>query len=354
MKASEIKEIASMLNIGIPIVVAVVVFTFCVTKIDKLLLLLSSIQKLLSFCSQRARKGSIANSIRGRVMKSSKAFRSFGKNLMISDLKIDWVKEETQEAFIKNNQVIIRMAQDPNPHKNYVTAVTAFVSQALLPYSKRYIDPSVLNLSKLSVSRLLVLNGDIDALDYFDESILSPVINSDIDAEEIFNQLKTIDQNGMFVNILLNEYAKATRKIYPEAADPLLIAESKELLTYLYRIALGNISDLDELRFNREYFKIHVFLTAKTETYIRSGLTPYLKHINTSISEGTETIYVFGLGRKVDIAKEIANSIGETDYRVSEIVPHHYRHKSLRDGHSVHGVCYEISVYEENTNDAVI
>lgn len=348
MTASDIKEIVSLLNFGTPVIVAIVVTLICITNIDKLLLLLSSIQSLFSFCSHRARKGAIANSIRGRVMRASKSVRSLGNNVMVPDLKIDWVKEEQPESFLKNNQVIIRLKQDVNPNKNFVTAVNTFVGHALLPHAKRYIDQSILQISKLSVSRLLVLNGDANAIEYFDENILEPVINNDENNKEIYNELKTIDKNGMFVNILLNEYGKAVQKVFPEEPDPLLIAESSELLTYLYRIAMGSFSDVSELQFNREYFKIHIFLAARTETYKRSGIGPYLKHINNSILDGTETIYIFGLGRKIDIAKELSKNVRESEYRVADIKPHYYRHRSNTDGRTVSGVCYEVSVYTEN------
>lgn len=350
MTASDIKELASLLNIGIPFIVAIIVLVVCIVNVDKIVLFLSYIQKVFSFVSQTAKKGTISNSIRGRVLKSAKAFRSMGQNIMVSDLKIDWVREETPEAFIQNNQVIIRMSQNPNPHKNYVTAVNAYVGQALLPHAKRYIDTKVLDMSKLSVSRLLVLNGDADALDYFDENILLPVVKKDQDANDIFQQLKIIDKNGMFLNILLNEYAKATRKIYPDVPDPLLVSESKELLTYLYRIVMDAVIDLREFQFNREYFKIHVFFTANSATFAQSGLRPYLKHMSESLSQGTETLYIFGLGRKMDIAKQITEALKETDFRVAQVIPHYYRHRSIHDGRSVRGVCYEVCVYEEDSD----
>lgn len=349
MTFEEIEKITSLAkSMGTHFVVAIIVVIFCVRNIDKLLLLVSSIQKVFSFCSRRARKGAIANSIRGRIIKSSKPFRSFGNHIMISDLKIDWVKEEDQDTFIKNNQVIVRMKQNANPHQNFATAVTAFVGHGLLPHSKPYVDPGIYSLSQLSVSRLLILNGDAAALEYFDNNILNPVLSADEDAQDTFNRLRTIDKNGMFINILLNEYAKATQKIYPETPDPLLVTESRELLTYLYRIALGNSADLSELQFNREYFKLHIILAARTETYKRKGIKPYLKHINNSLMEGIETIYIFGLGWKTLIAKEIADYLKETDFRISQVIPHDYRHKSIRDGRTVQGVCYEISVYKED------
>lgn len=340
-------ELSKMLNVAAPIIVGIVVFIICITNIDKLFLFLSAVQRFFSFCSRKARKGAISNNIRGRVMKSSKMFRTLGENVMASDLKIDWVKEENAESFIKNNQVIIRMEQNANPHKNFVTAVTAFVGQGLLPKAKRYIDHSIYDMSKMTVSRSLILYGDSDALDYFDESILSPTLNGDTDLKNTFDRLRTIDKNGMFVNILLNEYAKAAQKIYPDMPDPLFSIESSELLTYLYRIAMGSVGDLNEFQFNREYFKIHIFLTARTQTYQRSGIKPYLRHIGNSIAEGTETVYIFGLGKKISIAKEIVKSLQENDLRVNKIVEHSYRHRSNRDGRTVRGVCYEVEIYKE-------
>ena len=348
MKAEEALKLITAIGIPAIIVLVIVIIGFCVCNVDKLLQLTAAVQKLFSFISKKARKGTISNSIRGNIIKSSKAFRSMGNDLMIKDLKIDWVSEETPESFIKNNQVIIRMSQSSNPYKNYVTAVNTYVGQALLPKAKRYIDSKIMEMSQLSVSRLLVLNGDYRALDYFDDNVLYPIIDNDSDAEEILDRLKIIDKNGMFINILLNEYAKAAQKIYPDLPDPLLVAESKELLTYLYRIAMRVSDDPEELKFNREYFKIHIFLTANSLTYKRSGLRPYLKHMGDSLSEGIETIYVFGLGRKIDIAKEISDAFSDSDYRVSQVVSHYYRHKSINDGKSVRGVCYELCVYQKD------
>lgn len=72
MTAEEIKNIASLLNISIPLVVAIIVFAICLVNLDKLFLLLAKIQTFFSFCSARARKGAISNSIRGKILHSSK------------------------------------------------------------------------------------------------------------------------------------------------------------------------------------------------------------------------------------------------------------------------------------------
>lgn len=353
MKANDIIQLAKSLNIPIIIIVILFVFGFCVLNAEKLFLVLSKFQSFFTKVSSKARKGTIANSIRGNVLKSSKAFQSLGQDVLIPDLKIKWVKEESPEAFIKNNQVIIRMSQSTNPYKNYVTAVNTYVNQALLPKAKNYIDSQIYNMSSLSVCRLLILNGDSYALDYFDDKILNPIINNDVESNEIFDQLKTIDKNGMFINILINEYSKAARQVYPDKPDPQLIAESRELLNFLYRIALGITDDAKDLVFNREYFKIDIFLTANTETLVRSGKEVYIKRMSYSISQGIKTLYVFGLGRKIETAEIIVKELKENDYRVTTVRPHHYRHRSIEDGRSIHGVCYEVCAYKDEVENEI-
>lgn len=280
MTAQDIEQIAKLLNVSIPFVCVVIVFVFCISNIDKLLLLLSKIQSGFSFCSHRARKGAIANSIRGKMMKSTKAIRSIGEDLIIPDLKIDWIKDETPDTFVKNNKVVIRLKQGSNPHKNFATAVNMYVNQGLLPKAHKYIDEEIFEMSKLSISRLIIINGDMHAIDYFEENYIIPVIEGNESCAETYQELKTIDKNGMFINILLNEYVKAAYRICPDTPDPLLIAESREFLSFLYRIATRDTSENVEMDFNREYFKVSVMLAARSDTYLRGGITPYLKHIS--------------------------------------------------------------------------
>ncbi len=347
MSIEDIKEIAALFNISAPIITALVVLAICVPNADKLLVLLSKIQNLCSFASSKARKGTIANAIRGNILGASKKLQLKNTGILCSDLKIDWVKEETQESFLSNKQVIIRMSQKTNPHQNYVTAVNAYVSQALLPHAKRYVDDSILKMSKASISRLIIVNSDADAIEYFDDNVLCPLISENDDAKELYERLCAIDKNGMFINILLNEYSKAVKKIYPDKPDPLLIAESSEFLTFLYRIAMRASGDINELVFNREYFKVCISLTANAMTIAHSGLRPYLRHMTKSVKNGIETIYVFGLGRKMLIAQHIIEAFEETNMSVSKVIAHYYKHRSNDGGKSVDGVCYEVRIYQK-------
>ncbi|MDF2485674.1 MAG: hypothetical protein K0R46_1842 [Herbinix sp.] len=351
MSLEDIKGISGI--IGIPLTALIVVIA-CLFNLDKLYMLAGTLQKLFVGVSKTARKGTVSNSIKGRVIKATKMVKSLDVDVMIPDFKIQWVKEESVESFINKNQAIIRLEYKSNPHKNFVTAVTAFVDVGLLPKAKKYVNKEIIKASRLAVCRDIILKGDSEALDYFDDNILDPLKNESEEVRDLLNDIKTLDGNGMFYQILLNEYSKSARQLYPEEiGDQCFTYETSEFLRFLHNIATGSVTDVSEFYFNRNYFKIRIFLTANSITYKFNGTKVYLKHLFKSIDDGIETIYLFGLGKKAAIAKEITEEAIQKDFRIAKIIPHEYRHRNYESGRSVKGVCFEINVYKNSEESDV-
>jgi len=280
-------------------------------------------------------------------MKATKMFQSDGLSILPNDLKIEWVKNENRDTFLKDNRLIIRMSQKSNPHENFVNAILEFVSVGLLYKERAYMDNKVMKAADISVIQKLLLSASIDSLTYFNNRILTEIITEDNELTDLITEIAAIDGNGMFINILLNEYMKVGNKIFPQPPDPCLIAESKEFLRYLYNISMGLCITFDDFIFNREYFKTCVLLAARTETLERRGVTPYLKNITNYINQGIETIYIFGLGRKVDVAKLIAKEASENNFEIRGTKTHYYSHRALHNTKRISGVCIEITVFKE-------
>jgi len=343
---NDLTHIAGYLNISFTIIVVLAVLAFCILNIDKLILLKGIIAGLFAGLFSSARKTQIASQIRGRTMKAVKKINSKENPFLPHDLKIEWVRDENKDTFLKNNQIIIRMRQSSNPHENFVNAMMSFVSSGLLLKERSYIDPKIMKAADISVVKKLILEASEDSLNFFNNHIMESLLEEDNDIKEYIHEIATLDGNGMFLNILLNEFSKAGQQIYPEILDPGLVAESKEFLGYLYRIAADiRASTNDGLTFNRDYFKVAIILTAKTETYEKKGLRPYINAVAASINSGVKTIYIFGLGKKIDIAKEVAKTVSDNDFRIIDSRTHYYKHRSLREpGGKVSGVCIEIIV----------
>lgn len=344
------------LNVSNWIVVAVVgvfigifVFMWCIKYIDKLLLFKGWICGLYSKFSLRAKKGQMANQVRGVIKKSVRKHRMNNENVLPDDLKIEWVDVEKQETFVNNNKVIIRIKQSSNPHENLVTAVSGYVNNGLLYNVRKYLHKEVIEATNVYMIRKIIQEASSDTLTYLDENYLIPKLKENQSLKEDYEKLVKIDHNGMFIGIMLNEFYKAGMSLFGELEDPELFAESGEFMRFLYDIAIGVSDDYSRLTFNRDYFKVAIFLAASNKTLKRKGIRPFIKAIAKKLDEGIETIYVFGLGSKREIAETISNEVS-SDIRINSINKHAYRH--IKDnGRRIPGVFYECGVYKEDVMD---
>lgn len=324
----------------------IVIFLFF--NVDKILLLKAEFFNLFSKRNSFAKKRQISNKVRATILKSTKEQSLLDNNIIPSDMKVVWINEEKTDTFIENEQVIVRIKQSSNPHENLVTAVSEYVSNGLLHNVKRYLNDDVMEASRILMTRKVIQNASKNALDYLDEKYIIPKMNNDTEFKDLYNDLVKIDHNGMFIHILLNEFKKAGMSIYGEIPDPELIAESKEFMNHLYRIAAKISTEPSDLSFNRDYFKVVIFLTASTETLKRAGIRPFVKAAHKQLNDGIETIYVFGLGSKREIAEQISNEL-DGDLRIKQIIKHTYKHIN-ENGRRVPGVLYECEIFKYDTD----
>lgn len=315
-------------------------------NIDKILLLQSNIYGLFAKFFAFAKKGQLSKKVRGVIRKSVK--EQYLKNDIIpSDLKVIWINKEDTESFVTNNQVIVRIKQSSNPHENLVTVVSEYINNGLLYNVKRYLNKDVMDASKILMTRKIIQTSDKSSLVYLDENYIIPKFAENNELKELYEDLLKIDNNGMFTGIMLNEFNKSGLTIYGHTEDPLLFAESKEFMRFLYKIASRISSDPTDLCFNREYFKVAIFLTASNRTLHKSGIRPFIKAISKQLDEGIETIYIFGLGTKMDVAEQISNEL-DSDFRIENITKHSYKHINSENGKRVPGVFYECEIYKNN------
>lgn len=323
-----------------------VVIILVIYNVDKVLLIKSEIFGFFAnFCSF-AKKGQLSNKVRGAILKSVKE-QSLKSDIIPSDLKVVWINKEDTESFVKNDQVIIRIKQASNPHENLVTVISEYVNNGLLHNVKRYLNKEVMDASRILMTRKIVQLSDKSSLAYLDENYIIPKFRESEELKELYDDLVKIDNNGMFSGIMLNEFKKAGLNIYGQVEDPLLFAESKEFMRFLYNIAIRLSSDPTDLCFNREYFKVAIFLTASTRTLETSGISPFIKAISKQLDDGIETIYIFGLGSKREVAEQISTEL-DSDFRIEKINKHSYKHINWGNGKRVPGVFYECEIYKDD------
>lgn len=336
-------------DVGLTNIIWVIIIILIITNIENILILQSKIWGIFSGTFGFAKKKQMSMKVRGTILKSVKKQQFKNKDIIPNDLKVVWINEEKVDSFVKNNQVIVRIKQSSNPYENLIIAVSEYVNNGLLYNVKRYLNQDVIDASKILMTRKVVQYANSATLAYLDEKYIIPRLNNDTELKELYEDLTKIDNNGMFTGIMLNEFSKAGMSIYNQIEDPELFAESKEFMRYLYNIAIRLSQDVTDLSFNRDYFKVAIFLSASNKTLKSSGIRSFVKAILKKFDEGIETIYVFGLGNKREIARQISEAV-ENELVIVKIVGHSYKHVN-ENGKRVPGIFYECSVSynEEDT-----
>lgn len=340
-------EFLSNNGVGISNIFWIIVIILIITHIDNVLLIQSKIWGFFSNTYGFAKKKQISSKVRGTILKSVKEQRFNNKDIIPNDLKVIWINTERADSFVKNNQVIVRIKQSSNPYENLITAVSEYVNNGLLYNVNRYLNKEVMDASKILMTRKVIQSANAATLAYLDEKYIIPKLNADVELKELYEDLCKIDNNGMFVGIMLNEFSKAGMTIYNQIEDPELFAESKEFMMYLYNIAIKLSKDVNDLTFNRDYFKTTIILSASNKTLRKSGIQSFIDAVSLKIGEGIETIYIFGLGKKQDIAKQISEAVNGR-VEVERVIKHPYKHIN-ENGKRVPGVFYECII--SSTND---
>ena len=218
-------------------IILIIVLVIIFLNPEKVFIWRSCLASLFVNCCSGARKTKLGDKIRGTILKTTKELSKENTEILPYDLKIKWVKEEDRQTFLENNQVIVRMSHTENPQRNVTIAVTEYVKNGLMPTARRYIDDKVREAADLTIARKIVSIGWKEALAYYDSKVMDPLITSDDELRELVEKLLDIDKSGMLIPLLLNEFIKAAKLVYPERPDPRLLEESKELVNYLIEFA---------------------------------------------------------------------------------------------------------------------
>lgn len=334
------------MRIPIWVICTLIIVGFCIMHADKLLSLSSAIYGFFAIISKYARKNQISSGIRSSVISASRKMNLQESNVLPCDLKIVWADNDDIDAFFDDNCVVVRLRQTTNPNENYINIIYQFVSSGLLKNQKHYFKKSVMDASSLLITRKIVGLSKPSANALFVEKIHTPQIENDEAVAYDYVQLERIDYNGMFFNIYLNELMKASSTIVGELPDPCLKAESGELLSFLYKIANRATSDEDiELTFSSTYFNIAIVLAASNDVLKQRGWGPHFRYAKKLFSKGYNTVYVFGIGVKADVAKKIAYAVKESEIRVVKSSTHEYRHFNVASGIRTRAICVELDTY---------
>jgi small subunit ribosomal protein S1 len=310
-----ISKWADYLPISLGWALFIILLLGVIFKLEAILYFLSIVQGWFLWLGTGVKRKQIENSIKANIIKVSKMASKEIEDALPYDLKIKWVKTSEREAFFDGNKVVVCMDNKRNKMHSIVHTVNDYVSSALLVKEKSCIDKSIYKSSCLVMTRKLLMDTYEDGVTFFFDNILNIEMEKDEALKNSINKLINLDDNGMFVQILLRELKERSSIVFGKTDNSNFIDETKSFINFLHDIAVRKFGDdSTKLSFRGVYYKVGVILVAKPITFQMHGESSYIKRFKQKVIEGMDSIYLCARNEKVNILESVLKEINKMNY----------------------------------------
>lgn len=317
-------------------------------KLETILHILSIIQSKFLWLGTGVKRKQIETTIKSNILKVAKQASKEMDDVLPYDLKIKWVQKSDRESFFDGNSVVVCMDNNRNKLHNIVYAVNDYVNSALLAKEKSCIDKGLYRSSCLVMTRKLLMETYEDGITFFFDNILNQEIIDEKQLKESIEKLITLDENGLFVQVMLRELKDRSSMVFGKVDITHFVEETNQFINFLNLLAIRSSGDdRTKLDFVGRYYKVGIVLVAKPTTYNLGGETTYVDRFIQKAMEGKDSIYLCARNEKIQIAKNVVKEIEKIKYVKS------YRIKFVRDlsyigtrfnGNSYPGICIHVKL----------
>jgi len=268
----------------------------------------ASLSRILASQSLRFDKAYVSLDIQSKLNDFSKTLNSEKIAVMPYPVRIDWIETANRQRLIENNEIVVKLDSHVGQEKNLVYATVAYVSQGLLPYSRKYIEESIIKSCDLVVSsKILRKEHEGKALEFFFDEFLTPSIGEQPDIKRNMDIMMKLDDSGFFSRIFLRELWDIGRRLYPKKPPSGIKQETKDLLDMLESLAKKQRGVDINPTIEKKYVRMSIVLIARPEVVLSKGIDPYVNYINKCVEKGIYTIHVMAAGiMNVIVAKAVA------------------------------------------------
>lgn len=291
------------------IVLIIVCLMFFPEKIEKWSALVWKLLSKIGGVFKFAHKKYVKHDLQGRVNDFVRNLKKETPCITTERLKIEWIEPSaTKESFIANGEVVIRLKkEDPQDH-NFVHGAYYFVSNALLPKTKRYISQNQREAIDLFICTKLIEDQKPEVIDYYLREYLHLKTEDKKAKINIYlDDYKQIDNANMYFPVFIQELDFLGNKVFGRRKDDLIIREVNEMIYFLKAIANRKVGDDNtDLDYNGNYCKFGIVIVGKSFK-IQESIEPYVTFIQKQlVANDTESIYLLSKLENEEKLKEIS------------------------------------------------
>lgn len=249
--------------------------------------------KVGAYISKKSEKQYMATNIQASIKDGVKKLGADG-NVLSYGLEIKWIEEETAEVDLKGNNVIVMMKHFKSQSRNLAKVISLYVPKALLPISRKYINPNLVIGLDYTISRNLLENNP-PALTYFIDEEKEKIT---CDVREILNLIGPINSSGRLSRILISEY-QGLSGLHPMESNEDIWKETINLLKIIHAFdtAEPGVESDGGGMLSGEYIKMTMVPVGNIETLYSHGILKHLKFIEGQLENGIRHFYIVSAGR---------------------------------------------------------
>jgi len=281
------------------LITALVLISIFIKSPEKIEKWVSMFLKVGAYFNERMEKGFMATNIQSTVCEKRREL-GIGGDVLSYGIQIKWTDQESAEVDLKENKVIVMMRPFRSQAQNLANVVSLYVPRALLPKSRRYIDPDLITGIDYTVSKTF-LEDNPTALNYFLEREIEKHTE---EVRSFIDLIEPIHSVGRLTRIIIPEF-QSLSGLHPMEPNLGILNETTELVRLSHEFeTVGPDENINGIFFG-EYIKAVIVPVGKGVTLSISGTTPHLDFIKKQIGRGIQHVYIVSAGRNNMYAKEL-------------------------------------------------
>lgn len=216
-------------------------------------------------------------------------------------VKIKWTGANTILTDLHENKVVVMMRPYQSQSKNFAHVVSIYVPKALLPKSRRYVDPKLMKSIDCTVSKS-ILDVNPTAMEYYLDEILGDVPG---EIKSWMTKMDAINEQGNLSRIIIPELERLSA-LYPREPDSQVYTETSELAEATYQFVAAS----DESRgigglgiYAGNNIKMAIIPVGKPEKLLTGGIQPHFGFIQEQLANGIDHFYIVSTDVNIEFAK---------------------------------------------------
>jgi len=259
--------------------------------------------KLFAYFSERAEKGYMATNIQSCIAEKRKKL-GIGRDVLAYGIEIRWTDQDSFEIDLRKNKVIAMMRPFKSQAKNFATIVSLYVPRALLPVSRRYVDPNLMASIDYTISKTILEDNPIAMQYYVDREIEK---HSD-EMKGLIEKITFLHDLGRLTRVLIPEI-QGLSNLYPIDSTSQIYEETPSFANEMHRFETIEIPTENEEGagiFSKDHIKMAVVPVGKEERISATGISAHLDFIKRRLTEGILHFYIVSVGANNIFAKLLA------------------------------------------------